>query len=70
MSLPVREGPVEISSDFTIDSWQECDLMERATGESHEESHLRIDITPYEIKTLFTCNGQIIALEIILQLEC
>ena len=44
-------GTVEISSDLAIQSWQECDLMERPVGEMHKESHLSFQVTPYEIKT-------------------
>jgi alpha-mannosidase len=45
-------GTVEFSSDYSIVSWQECDLMERPTGELHMESDVRLSIKPYEIKTL------------------
>lgn len=42
---------VEISSDFTIRSWQECNLMERPIGEEVREDRIRFHLNPYEIKT-------------------
>lgn len=46
-----RRGPVEIKSDMKINSWQECDLMERELGNESNESNLQFNIKPYEIKT-------------------
>jgi alpha-mannosidase len=51
-------GTVDISSDFAIQSWQECDLMERAIGETHREGRLSFRITPYEIKTFLLEMGK------------
>ena len=45
-------GTVTISSDLNILSWQECDLMENATGPEHENDKIIFDINPYEIKTI------------------
>jgi len=46
-----RRGPVEITSDYRIQSWQECDLLERPTGKKTSSSTLTFMIKPYEIKT-------------------
>ncbi len=42
---------VKMSSDLTITSWQECDLMERPIGETTEQGSIQFEIEPYEIKT-------------------
>jgi len=44
-------GTVDISSDFSIRSWQECDLMERPIDHIQRDSPMSFQITPYEIKT-------------------
>lgn len=44
-------GTVEVSSDFQIQSWQECDLMERNISEVRENEVFTFEIKPYEIKT-------------------
>jgi len=44
-------GPVTITSDFRIVSWQECNLMEEPVGSVHKENKIMFDINPYEIKT-------------------
>ncbi|MBT2658592.1 alpha-mannosidase [Bacillus sp. ISL-18] len=44
-------GTVEVASDFHIDSWQECDLMERGISEVREDQAFTFEIKPYEIKT-------------------
>ncbi|TWD90219.1 alpha-mannosidase [Neobacillus bataviensis] len=44
-------GTVEVLSDFRIESWQECDLMERGISEVREDQAFTFDIKPYEIKT-------------------
>ncbi|MEH7305796.1 alpha-mannosidase [Neobacillus drentensis] len=44
-------GTVEVTSDFHIDSWQECDLMERSTSEVRGNEAFTFDIKPYELKT-------------------
>ncbi|WP_160725032.1 alpha-mannosidase [Bacillus sp. USDA818B3_A] len=44
-------GTVEVSSDFQIESWQECDLMERGISEVRENQAFTFEIKPYEIKT-------------------
>ncbi|MFD1173383.1 alpha-mannosidase [Oceanobacillus picturae] len=46
-----RRGPVTITSGVSIKSWQECNLMEEATGEVSLNENLTFSITPYEIKT-------------------
>lgn len=45
-----RRGSVDIQSDLTIRSWQECDLMERPIS-SPTQGSIQFDINPYEIKT-------------------
>ncbi|WP_096186509.1 alpha-mannosidase [Evansella halocellulosilytica] len=42
---------VELISDVKIKSWQECDLMERPSGEIINENIMKFKIAPYEIKT-------------------
>ncbi|MEK0316807.1 alpha-mannosidase [Cohnella sp. 56] len=45
-------GTVTLTGDCEIASWQECDLMERPTGELHGgDEPLRFELAPYEIKT-------------------
>jgi len=44
-------GTAELSSDFAIASWQECDLMERPIGEAQSGAGLTFELLPYEIKT-------------------
>ncbi|XJZ26696.1 alpha-mannosidase [Bacillota bacterium Lsc_1132] len=44
-------GAVEITSDFNIASWQECDLLERCISNLHENEAFTFDMKPYEIKT-------------------
>lgn len=46
-----RRGPVHIQSDFSILSWQECDLMERPVEDESKQKDLQFNINPYEIKT-------------------
>lgn len=46
-----ERGPVKITSDFTILSWQESDLMERSISERKENEEFSFYIKPYEIKT-------------------
>ncbi|WP_180960233.1 glycosyl hydrolase-related protein [Neobacillus cucumis] len=41
-------GTVEVASDFQIQSWQECDLMERSISEARENAAFTFDIKPYE----------------------
>ncbi|OPH50528.1 alpha-mannosidase [Paenibacillus ferrarius] len=41
---------VTVSSDLTIRSWQECDLMERSLGEAAAADWM-FELKPYEIKT-------------------
>ncbi|WP_425464813.1 alpha-mannosidase [Paenibacillus piri] len=47
-----QRGRVELTSDYRIRSWQECDLMERPTGEPSHEPVIRLTVKPYEIVTL------------------
>ncbi|QGQ94445.1 alpha-mannosidase [Paenibacillus psychroresistens] len=42
---------LRLESDFLIQSWQECDLMERPCGEISKEPTIDVEIKPYEIKT-------------------
>lgn len=46
-----KREEVSLTSDFSILSWQECDLMERVIGEKHHEEQIKFYIKPYEIKT-------------------
>lgn len=46
-----KRGKVEAGGDWPIESWQECDLMERPVEELHEGETLSFAIKPYEIKT-------------------
>lgn len=41
---------VVLTSDFQIESWQECDLMERPIAEK-ETGRWSFSVTPYEVKT-------------------
>ncbi|MBA3927148.1 alpha-mannosidase [Listeria rustica] len=41
---------VTMTSDFEVESWQECDLMERPIGEQ-ETGKWAFQVTPYEVKT-------------------
>lgn len=45
-------GACTLTSDFEITSWQECDLLERPTGELRQTSTVELDVVPYEIKTV------------------
>lgn len=45
-------GQVDLTSDLNIVSWQECDLMERPTGEPKSGDCVTFDLLPYEIKTI------------------
>lgn len=40
-----------MGSDFGMECWQECDLMERPIGEEVNSKAIRFEIKPYEIKT-------------------
>jgi alpha-mannosidase len=42
---------LRLESDFHIQSWQECVLMERPCGEISKEPVIAVDLMPYEIKT-------------------
>ncbi|MFW6007367.1 MAG: alpha-mannosidase [Halanaerobiales bacterium] len=44
-------GKVNINGDIDIKSWQECNLMEEASGEVQESNTISFAIDPYEIKT-------------------
>lgn len=46
-----RRGPVEIQSQLPIIAWQECNLLEEPCSELQEQSVLRFELKPYEIKT-------------------
>lgn len=50
-------GAVAITSDFEIVSWQETDLLERPTGSRSTESVIRLEMKPYEIKTVAVAFG-------------
>lgn len=42
---------VELTSDYSIAAWQECDLLERPTGEAQATAAIGFELKPYEIKT-------------------
>ncbi|WP_188456226.1 alpha-mannosidase [Virgibacillus oceani] len=44
-------GPVSVTSELSIKSWQECNLMEEPVGERSHDDTIEFDIKPYEIKT-------------------
>ncbi|MNW64047.1 alpha-mannosidase [compost metagenome] len=46
-------GEVQLTSDFRIHAWQECDLMERPIAKEQRGPELGFDLKPYEIKTFF-----------------
>ncbi|WP_099157030.1 alpha-mannosidase [Virgibacillus ndiopensis] len=46
-----RRGPVNVTSELSIKSWQECNLMEEPVSELSHDEHIEFDIKPYEIKT-------------------
>ncbi|OXM84223.1 alpha-mannosidase [Paenibacillus rigui] len=46
-----KRGQLELSSDYAVNSWQECDLMERPIGEPVPGEKLSVLLKPYEIKT-------------------
>lgn len=43
---------VNMKTGFSYSSWAEGDLRERVTGEKHTEKEIRLEVKPYEIKTL------------------
>ncbi|MBD1383263.1 alpha-mannosidase [Metabacillus arenae] len=45
-----RRGTVQINSDLTVQSWRECNLMEKPIGDQYKEQII-FEIKPYEIKT-------------------
>ncbi|MCS7463670.1 alpha-mannosidase [Paenibacillus doosanensis] len=49
-----QRGRIALTSDYTIRSWQECDLLERPAGDKREaeDGAIRLELKPYEIKTL------------------
>lgn len=47
-----QRGTVELTSSYPIRSWQESDLMERPVAELSDEQVIRLQVKPYEIKTL------------------
>jgi len=47
-----KRGAVELTSDASIKSWQECNLMEETMDEKQENEEITFEIKPYEIKTL------------------
>ncbi|MTW87663.1 alpha-mannosidase [Virgibacillus dakarensis] len=51
-------GNVEITSDLNIVSWQESDLLERATGEQVKGEKIVFEVKPYEIKTFIVDVGR------------
>ncbi|MFD2611188.1 alpha-mannosidase [Paenibacillus gansuensis] len=52
-----QSGPVEITADFSVQSWQECDLLERGSGEMRTGKSISFDIKPYEVKTFLLTIG-------------
>lgn len=50
---------VEITSDYPVLSWQECDLLERPLAEPVQGQRLTFGIKPYEIKTFLIRFGDL-----------
>src|SRR5699024_11413424 len=46
-----KRSNVSLTSDFTIETWQESDLMERPIDDQVNEGQIDFHIKPYEIKT-------------------
>lgn len=46
-----KRGQIEVTSDLKIESYRECDLMERGAGTSVSNKTITFTIKPYEIKT-------------------
>lgn len=46
-----KRGPMRLSSDWGVLSYQECDLLERPLGEAVEGPELLLSVKPYEIRT-------------------
>lgn len=46
-----QRGLVEITSELPIKAWQECNLLEEASGKVQTQPVLRFELKPYEIKT-------------------
>ncbi|NDJ52212.1 MAG: alpha-mannosidase [Chloroflexi bacterium] len=44
-------GPIALSSDYPVGSWQPCDLLERPEADPIASAELTITLAPYEIKT-------------------
>jgi alpha-mannosidase len=42
---------VELTSDYPIKGWEECDLLERGQGGRQHSSTIAFQLNPYEIKT-------------------
>ncbi|MBW4079879.1 alpha-mannosidase [Paenibacillus sp. S150] len=42
---------VELTSDYPIKGWEECDLLERGQGDKQNSSIIAFQLNPYEIKT-------------------
>ncbi len=45
-------GECVLTSDLSIVSWQECDLLERPIGEAQVTDTIVLSVAPYEIKTI------------------
>ncbi|MDR0136625.1 alpha-mannosidase [Metabacillus idriensis] len=48
-----RKGKVALFSDYNIEYWSEMDLMEQPISDKMESSAITLDVSPYEIKTVF-----------------
>ncbi|MBE1441408.1 alpha-mannosidase [Paenibacillus sp. OAS669] len=46
-----QRGTIQLSSDYNVQSWQECDLMERPIGDPVQAAIHKLPLKPYEIKT-------------------
>ena len=44
-------GNITIQSDFAIQAWQPCNLLEQPTSAEKNTAHITDNITPYQIKT-------------------
>lgn len=54
-----KRASVTLSSDLSIQGWQECDLMERPLGEWQAGGTVQTEIQPYEIKTFLVHAAQV-----------
>ena len=47
-----RRQKVTVTPGFAYESWRECNLMEKPMEETGHTGEVKVEVTPYEIKTL------------------